>query len=257
MSQVVATPSRLRFFFNGAVGLLGLFFALGAVAVVLGGHMTIDTGGVISLIVIGGVLGLGAREVYEAGRRAGQAGDSQAADVRAAKSAPRVRPVPFVWAWTPEDEPRTAREALERFVGVAWARLRHELVVKGSSSVAIVESPDSPSMSVRAEAVEDADEIALHIEDDLGGVFTPTGPWRGKGSPNEGLRAMHVIVERIRQERLLHVVRSNGDHAMVLTDSLPELLEEDAGVRVRSWMGTHDRGEPTLEDPSDPPASSL
>lgn len=59
-------------FVKGGCGCLIAFVALGAVAVMLGGHVYLDAGGAVMLFVIGGLLGLGWLAIFNSGRRAGQ-----------------------------------------------------------------------------------------------------------------------------------------------------------------------------------------
>lgn len=58
-------------FLKGGLGCLGAFLLFGLIAVALGGTMTIDAGGALLLIVVGGVVGLIVRAIYNRGREAG------------------------------------------------------------------------------------------------------------------------------------------------------------------------------------------
>jgi len=58
-----------RAFMKGGAGCLVAFLVLGLLAVVLGGTMHFDIGGLILLFVIGGVVGLVVFAIYNKGRR--------------------------------------------------------------------------------------------------------------------------------------------------------------------------------------------
>ena len=56
-------------FFKGGFGCIALFFVVGILCVAIGGHMYVDLGGLLILLVIGGVIGLIINAVYNKGRR--------------------------------------------------------------------------------------------------------------------------------------------------------------------------------------------
>ena len=68
-------------FVKGGCGCLIAFVALGAVAVMLGGHVYLDAGGAVMLFVIGGLLGLGWLAIFNSGRRGGPARSQRSAVV--------------------------------------------------------------------------------------------------------------------------------------------------------------------------------
>ena len=63
-------------FVKGGCGCLVAFLAIGVFFVLIGGTMYIDPGGAILLFVIGGVIGLIVRAIYNRGARDAQAGTS-------------------------------------------------------------------------------------------------------------------------------------------------------------------------------------
>ena len=215
------------------------FFGLGFVVALVGGQVHVNLVGLICLGLTGGVIGRFILAAYEAGRQ-----DEADGPASASTPAPpqRPRPTPFTWAWGPQEEPPTNRKALETFSRVTWARLHHGLAVEETVTVATLEAPSPAEMTLRVEAREGEEEVIVRLTDELGEVFSPTGPWRGSDGPNAGLAAMHGVVERLRQERLIHALRSDGEHALIPADELSKLIERDPDARVRSWLGTHDRG---------------
>ncbi len=58
-------------FLKGGVGCFAVFIVLGVLAVLLGGNMHLDLGGVVLLLVIGGIIGLIVNWIYQKGRRDG------------------------------------------------------------------------------------------------------------------------------------------------------------------------------------------
>lgn len=226
-------------FVTGCFGTPIVFLGLGFVVALFGGQVYVNLLGFIFLGLTGGVIGRFILAAYEAGRQDEAAGPASASTPPPPQ---RPRPIPFTWAWGPQNEPPTNREALETFSRVTWARLRHGLTIEGTATVATLEAPTPVEMTLRVEARQGEDEVVVRLTDELGEVFSPTGTWRGSTGPNAGLATMHGVVERLRQERLVHVLRSDGEHALVPADGLPELIEQDPGARVRSWLGTHDRG---------------
>ena len=67
-------PTKTEAFLKGGCGCLLAFAAVGAVALLLGGGVRADPGGLICLFVGGGLLGLGALAIYNRGRRDGGGG---------------------------------------------------------------------------------------------------------------------------------------------------------------------------------------
>ena len=59
-------------FVKGGLGCLGLFLAVGLLAVIAGGNMRIDAGGACMLFVIGGVIGLVVLAIYRRGYAEGR-----------------------------------------------------------------------------------------------------------------------------------------------------------------------------------------
>ena len=55
-------------FAKGGAGCIVLFIVLGVIAVLVGGNVHADLGGIVLLFVIGGVLGLVYRFIYNKGR---------------------------------------------------------------------------------------------------------------------------------------------------------------------------------------------
>jgi hypothetical protein len=68
------SPTTGQAFLKGGCGCLLLFAALGFIAVLLGGSVHADIGGLICLFVTGGIIGLVILAIYNRGRR--DAGDS-------------------------------------------------------------------------------------------------------------------------------------------------------------------------------------
>jgi len=64
-------PTKGQAFVKGGCGCLLVFVALAFIAVILGGRVHADTGGLIALFLIGGVIGLVALAFYNRGRRDG------------------------------------------------------------------------------------------------------------------------------------------------------------------------------------------
>lgn len=226
-------------FVTGCFGAPIVFLGFGLFVALFGGQVHVNLLGLIFLGLTGGVIGRFMLAAYEAGRQ-----DEAAGPASASAPAPprRPRPIPFTWAWGPQEEPPTNREALETFSRVTWARLRHGLAVEETMTVATLEAPSPVEMTLRVEAREGEDEVIVRLTDELGEVFSPTGPWRGSDGPNAGLAAMHGVVERLRHGRPIHALGSDGEHALVPADELSGLIERDPDARVRSWLGTHDRG---------------
>ena len=54
---------------KGGLGCVAVFIVLGVVAVLFGGSVHIDLGGLLMLLVIGGVIGLVVKAIYDKGRR--------------------------------------------------------------------------------------------------------------------------------------------------------------------------------------------
>ncbi|MDP0492662.1 MAG: hypothetical protein Q7Q71_16580 [Verrucomicrobiota bacterium JB023] len=67
--------SRGKSFLKGGLGCLGIFLLLGFVAVLAGGSMHLDAGGVILLLLIGGGLGLIGHWIYQKGVHDAEAED--------------------------------------------------------------------------------------------------------------------------------------------------------------------------------------
>jgi hypothetical protein len=62
-------------FVRGGCGCLSLFLVFAFLAILAGGHAHIDIGGIITLFVIGGVIGLIFVSVYDKGRKDALSGD--------------------------------------------------------------------------------------------------------------------------------------------------------------------------------------
>lgn len=69
-------PTAGGAFLKGGLGCLLLFVVFAVLAVLFGGHAHADGGGIMMLFVIGGIVGLIARAIYNRGRRDGGGGDS-------------------------------------------------------------------------------------------------------------------------------------------------------------------------------------
>ena len=61
--------SKGEAFIKGGCGCLAAFVVLGVIALVLGGHVHADLGGLVCLFVIGGLVGLVILAIYNRGRR--------------------------------------------------------------------------------------------------------------------------------------------------------------------------------------------
>jgi hypothetical protein len=64
-------PTKGQAFVKGGCGCLICFVVLGFLAVVFGGHVHADVGGLVLLFVIGGAIGLGVLAIYNKGRHDG------------------------------------------------------------------------------------------------------------------------------------------------------------------------------------------
>jgi hypothetical protein len=62
-------PGKGPAFVKGGIGCIVLFFVLGFLAVVFGGRVHLDLGGLLLLFLVGGVLGLIVWAIYQKGRR--------------------------------------------------------------------------------------------------------------------------------------------------------------------------------------------
>ena len=56
-------------FVKGGVGCFVVFVVLGVLALLLGGNVHLDIGGVVLLFIIGGILGLVVNWIYQKGKR--------------------------------------------------------------------------------------------------------------------------------------------------------------------------------------------
>lgn len=54
---------------KGGVGCFVVFVVLGVLALLLGGNVHLDIGGVVLLFIIGGILGLVVNWIYQKGKR--------------------------------------------------------------------------------------------------------------------------------------------------------------------------------------------
>jgi hypothetical protein len=68
-SEAANQNTGCGWFVKGGFGCLGIFFAFGILMLLVGGHFYFDFGGLIMLFILGGILGLIARSVFNAGKR--------------------------------------------------------------------------------------------------------------------------------------------------------------------------------------------
>ena len=69
--DLLGVPGNGKAFLKGGVGCLLGFVILGLLAVVVGGSVTADAGGILLLFAIGGLIGLIVNWIYQKGRKNG------------------------------------------------------------------------------------------------------------------------------------------------------------------------------------------
>lgn len=245
ISSMETSDSPARSFVLGGCGCLGLVL-LGAVFLVaIGGHVRLDVGGALALFVIGGLGGLALNSAYrrgvEAGRReAGAEPVSGLPEGYGGVTTPRPRP--FIRPWGPT-LPLTVEEALVQAASTFVP----------SEGPSLRESPSDTRLELRASqpgvgsvvtviASNESDALTVEIDDELGKLVAPTPSWRGAAADGAGFIQAMEFVKAYLVDSFAHAVTGEGEHRLVAAQAIPELVRGDQRLRVRSWLGTLDRG---------------
>lgn len=208
----------------------------------------------VALLTVGGALGVMLSPLYLLGARLGWLPAPRSAEEDHGggggrhpwnRATPKAFSPP--WGARPLD---SVEEALMEMASELWGVAPAD-VDEDEHGVRVVFRSSRPrsSMTVTVEADDGADLLRLRIDDDLGGITDPVGPWQAPTADNRGLAEAFAFVEEVLSGRLVHVVGPSGRHRLVTIDDLDRMVALGWAGRARSWSGRIEPGEETTFGP--------